>query len=259
MDRFFIMCVTIVILIFIFFMFCNQDSPKFKNCLSADNTVIDVQHVSIDGECPSGTKTCPQYFGCDNANIPFCRNKNEDGDYEGISCPKCVDGQWECDFFMMGNNHQGISNPQDWTQLTCDQSSSQEVSNCQFNNCRSLGDDCKWGWFNTGGNLRYSDKGVPSDSNVSGYKVSMSGNTPFFKLSFDHDAGENLGGVVKTLSNVSLQECIAGAQQPYTYDQNKVNGSYGFVYDSKNSSCDLHRIGDGVPWNYSTAKFVKGG
>lgn len=271
MASVFITCVVIAILIFIFFMIFKQDS-QFKNCLTNDYTFIDVQHVSIDDECPSRAKTCPRYDGCDNNNIPFCRNRDENGNYESISCPTCENGKWKCDFFMMGNSLNGIGSPKNSTEQLCSGNTGKDRRNCQFNYCESVGGDCKWGGFNTGngrgdnqGAVRYTDIGAVSPGTVSGYKVSSSGD-PIFNLSYGYDATDNFGGNVETIDGVTLDECIGKAKQSYPHHFEKdglsktinFDGSYGLVYDIANSSCDLHKIGDGVSWQWGTAKLVKG-
>lgn len=277
MDRIFTICIIIAILALFFFFICNQDSdndrrnipnvPRFKNCLSRTGTDIAGSRVPINEECPPSTITCPQYFGCNNENIPFCRNKDINGNYGNISCPKCVDGNWKCDYFSMGTSGI-ITTPFDGTQINeCSSAdgyaTGQDRFNCEFDLCRELGDDCKWSSFNSGGTMTYADKGVPSDSKISGYMVSSTGDSPVFHISLLHDAGEHLGGAVDTIDGVSPKDCIAKAKKSYSYTDPSgnvynYNGSYGFVYDFQNKSCDLHRMAYGVVAS-NTTKLVKGG
>lgn len=262
--------------LFIIFQYMNDDKPYlrilendpiFKNCVKGedDYNSVSATKVPIKKNCPAGTTTCPQYFGCNNGNIPACRNKNSKGEYEDFSCPVCVDGEWKCNYFMMGSPTV-ISQPHDAKTGNCSENDYPDLAGrwtCEFDKCNGLGDDCQWGFFNSGGEFRYDDAGTSVDGVFSGYKIISTGDEPLFRITSSRDNGKSLGGDITTLNNVlSLDDCIGKAKQTYKYTDESGNiievaGSYGFVYDDNQQICSLHRIGEDTLVN-TTSKLVKG-
>jgi hypothetical protein len=253
MNYWIILFIIIVILIAVSLIPTDSDQSEYKNCLNPKGITIDVTQVPLDSACPSDTITCPQYFGCNNNNIPLCTNRNADGDYTK-GCPTCKNGRWQCDFFVMGNNTDGIANPHSATEDSC--AGADNISNCQFGDCQS-NPHCKWGSFNSSGSYKYVGKGDFSPDKITGYKV-VGSSAPIFRLNYGFDGGNHLAGIVSPINGISLQECIKRSKESYTYDDNDFDGSYGFVYDTSRLQCNLHRVGDGVGWNTGTVKYVKG-
>lgn len=265
----------LALFLFIIFKYMNDEKPYlkilknepiFKNCVKyGSSNSVSATKVPINKNCPAGTKTCPQYFGCDNGNIPACWSKNSKGEYDNDSCPVCVDGEWKCDYFMMGAPSV-ISRPVDYKTGICSEDDYPDQTDrwtCEFDKCNGLGDDCHWGRFNSYGQFQYGAEGTSVDGVFTGYKIMSTGDEPLFRIKSSNDNGMGLGGDVTTINGVlSLDDCIGKAKEAYKYTDEsgktiEADGSYGFVYDGNKQICSLHRVGEDVVTD-GTGKVVKG-
>ena len=239
----------------------HQDQDQYKNCLSRNAWhTLNNNPVPVGTDCPNNTVTCQYYSGCDNDNIPMCRNQNNNYD---LSCPVCENGEWKCDFFSMGyrgvingpgGGNTSVNPDNGWTyDNECVGAS--DTYSCEYNKCLS-NEECNWGEFTSNGPYKYGDAGSKDPTKVTGYKIVTSLH-PTFKLNHKYDGSGTLAGAVRSYTVNNLSECINKGKKSYTYNGVLYDGSYGFVYDTDNKTCNLHQIGEDV-FTDQMSKFVKG-
>lgn len=215
-------------------------------CIGAiTRNVADITTAAA-GSCPSGALECPRTT-CEGP-VPWCQSKVGDTYVQG--CPRCVDGEFVCDYYLTdpGTWQAGPVGGAVWNGTGFDD---------EFAQCDGLGDSCKWGSFNSGGRMVSTGRGAPAPAKVTGYRnVSSNGATFIRDAGFDNSGSFDSAGLISA-GAPSLTVCEQAALAETTNNGLAVPGAFAYVFDMGTGQCDTYHL-QGSMRTQGTREFVKG-